>query len=396
MEAALEGLRVVEMGQLVAGPFCGQLLGDFGAEVIKIEPPVRGDPMRDWGQVKAQGQSLWWPIVARNKKSVTLDARVAEGQSLIKKLIKESDILIENFRPGTMKKWGLGYEGLRAINPGIIVVSISGYGQSGPYAEKPGYASIGEAVGGLRNVIGYPDRSPCRAGISLGDSLTGMFGAIGALMALQARQRTGEGQLVDAAIYESVLALMESLVSEYVETGYQRQRTGAKLPKIAPTNVYPTADGEILIAANQDTVFKRLADAMGRPELTADTRYATHNARGENQDELDEYIGEWTTAHTAEALTELLDIHGVPNGKIYTPADMTVDAHFKAREAIIHVAHPMLKKVTMQNVFPKLSATPGEVRWCGPELGQHNEEVFQQLLHLSTSEYVDLQNKGVI
>lgn len=396
MEAALEGLRVIEMGQLVAGPFCGQLLGDFGAEVIKIEPPGQGDPMRDWGQVKAQGQSLWWPIVARNKKSVTLDARRLEGQELIRQLVKQSDVLIENFRPGTMKKWGLGYEDLRAINPGIIVVSISGYGQDGPYAEKPGYASIGEAVGGLRNVIGYPDRSPCRAGISLGDSLTGMFGAIGALMALQARQRTGEGQLVDAAIYESVLALMESLVSEYVETGYQRQRTGAKLPKIAPTNVYPTADGEILIAANQDTIFKRLAEAMGRPELATDVRYATHNARGENQDELDEYIGGWTRTHSAEALTALLDKHDVPNGKIYTPADMTVDAHFKAREAIIDVAHPMLKKVSMQNAFPKLSATPGEVRWCGPELGQHNEEVFQKLLGVSAVAYGELQNKGVI
>ena len=396
MKSALHGLRVVEMGQLLAGPFCGQLLGDFGAEVIKIEQPGRGDPMRDWGQAKSKGRSLWWPIVARNKKCVTLNARVAEGQALIKQLVKESDILVENFRPGTMKKWGLGYEELNAINPGVIVVCVSGYGQDGPYAEKPGYASIGEAMGGLRNVIGYPDRSPCRTGISLGDSLTGMFGAIGALVALQARHRTGKGQLVDAAIYESVLAVMESLVSEYVETGYQRERTGAKLPKIAPTNVYPTADGEILIAANQDTIFQRLANAMGQPELASDERYATHNARGEHQDELDAYIGEWTRVYGTEALTEILDTHDVPNGKVYTPADMMVDTHFRAREAIIKVAHPMLKSVSMQNVFPRLSLTPGDVHWCGPELGQHNEEVYQQLLGLSTEDYGKLQDIGVI
>lgn len=395
-EPALKGLRVIEMGQLLAGPFCAQLLGDFGAEVIKIEQPDSPDPMRDWGQAKVDGLSLWWPIVARNKKCITLNARSADGQALVKKLVAEADILVENFRPGTMEKWGLDYNTLKAINPGLIMVRVSGYGQDGPYAQRPGYASIGEALGGLRNVIGYPDRAPCRTGISLGDSLTGMFAALGALVALQARHRSGEGQQVDAAIYESVFAMMESLVSEYVATGYTRSRTGAILPKIAPTNVYPTADGEMLIAANQDTLFKRLAVAMGQPELADNPRYASHNARGENQEELDELISRWTADKDSAALSELLNAHDVPNGKAYTPADIVMDAHFKAREAVIKVAHPMLGDVTMQNVVPKLSATPGAVNWCGPGHGQHNEEIYRGLLGLAPEQYQSLRDARVI
>lgn len=395
-QPALKGLRVIEMGQLLAGPFCAQLLGDFGAEVIKIEPPNSTDPMRDWGQAKVDGHSLWWPIIARNKKCITLNARHASGQELVKKLVSEADVLVENFRPGTMEKWGLGYEELSKINPRLIMVRVSGYGQDGPYSQRPGYASIGEALGGLRNIIGYPDRAPCRTGISLGDSLTGMFSALGALVALQARHQSGVGQQVDAAIYESVFAVMESLVSEFVATGYTRGRTGAVLPKIAPANVYPTKDGEILIAANQNTLFKRLAIAMGQSELAESPRYATHNARGENQEDLDKLIAKWTVNQDSAALAELLNAHDIPNGKTYTPADIVMDAHFKARDAIIKVAHPLLGSVTMQNVVPKLSATPGLINWCGPNHGEHNEEVYKGLLGLNDNDCKQLRKNGVI
>lgn len=392
----LADLRVLEMGQLLAGPFCGQLLADFGAEVIKIEQPGTGDPMREWGQEKAHGKSLWWPIVARNKKSITLNARLPEGQALVKALVRDADILLENFRPGTMERWNLGYDALSAINPRLIMVRVTGFGQTGPYAPLPGYASIGEAMGGLRYLIGYPDRPPCRVGISLGDSLAAMFGALGALMAVHARRTTGRGQVVDAAIYESVFALMESLVSEYTQTGYIRQRTGPVLPNVAPANVYPTADGEHLIAANQDTVFRRLARAMGRPELAEDPRYATHGARGQRQEELDALIGEWTRTLTTAELRALLNEHAVPNGKIYTAADIVEDVHYAAREAIVRMPHPAFKEVAMQNTFPKMSDTPGRVRWCGPELGEHNDEIYRERLGLDTTRLEALRAAGVI
>ena len=392
----LSNVRVIEMGQLLAGPYCGQLLADFGAEVIKIEAPGQGDPMREWGRDKGGGKSLWWPIVARNKKCITLNARDPEGQAVIKDLVAKSDILLENFRPGTMERWNLGYEQLAAVNAGIIMLRVSGFGQTGPKAPQPGYASVGEAMGGLRNVIGYPDRPPCRSGISLGDSLTAMFATIGALMALHSRHQTGRGQVVDAAIYESVFAIMESLVSEFAETGYVRQRTGAILPNIAPANVYPTKDGEILISANQDTVFARLASCMGEPELATDERYATHGARGERQEELDAHIGEWSCNYTGAELTDMLNEAGVPVGKIYTPEDILNDAHYKAREAIVRIPHPAFREVTMQNTFPKLSSTPGEVRWCGPDLGQHNEEIYGELLGYDAERRAHLKADGII
>ena len=284
----LDDLRVIEMGQLLAGPFCGQLFADFGAEVIKLEAPGTGDPMRQWGREKPHGQSLWWPVIARNKKSVELNAREKDGQDLVKALVAESDILLENFRPGTMEKWGLGYDELAAINPRLIMVRVSGYGQTGPYARKAGYGSIGEAMGGLRYVVGDPSTPPSRMGISIGDTLAATFACIGALTALHAVRRTGRGQVVDSAIYEAVLTVMESLITEYDKADYVRERTGPILPNVAPSNVYPTSDGlYVLIAANQDTVFARLADAMGRPELATDPRYATHSARGAVQPELD-------------------------------------------------------------------------------------------------------------
>ncbi|PCI45454.1 MAG: formyl-CoA transferase [Alphaproteobacteria bacterium] len=393
----LKDVRVIELGQLLAGPFCGQLMGDFGAEVIKVEQPGSGDPLRTWGQEIVDGQSLWWPVVARNKKSITLNLRVREGQDIVRELIKKADILIENFRPGTMEKWGLGYEELKKINPGLIMVRVSGYGQTGPYAKKSGYGSIGEAMGGLRYVVGDPTTPPSRMGISIGDELAAVFACIGALMALYNREKTGLGQMVDSAIYEAVLAMMESLITEYVETKYIRERSGAVLANVAPSNVYPTKDNMmVLIAANQDTVFKRLCAAMDQPELFDDPRYATHHARGERQEELDELITTWTLTFTTDDLQTRLDQFGIPQGKIYRAPDMLEDPHFQAREAIVKVNHPLFKKLAMQNVVPKLSGTPGQIKWAGPTLGQHNDEIYRELLGMAENIVKDFEDRGII
>ena len=395
--SALSDLRVIEMGQLLAGPFCGQLLADFGAEVIKVEPPGQGDPMREWGREKPHGKSLWWPVVARNKKSVEINARESGGQAIIKDLIAKSDVLIENFRPGTMEKWGLGYDVLSSINPRLVMIRVSGYGQTGPYAQKAGYGAIGEAMGGLRYVVGDPSNPPSRTGISIGDTLAATFACLGGLMAIHARERTGRGQVVDSAIYEAVLAIMESLVTEYDKAGYIRERTGAMLPNIAPSNVYPTKNGVfVLIAANQDTVFKRLAAAMGRPELAENPRYATHTARGRHQVELDKIISDWTSTLGREELGQLLDEHGVPRGDIYRVPEMLEDAHFKARQAIIDVPHPAFGSLKMQNVAPKLSDTPGRVLRAGPELGEHNREIFEDLLGYSRDRIATLATRQIV
>ncbi|GAA1661374.1 CaiB/BaiF CoA transferase family protein [Catellatospora bangladeshensis] len=397
MTGALSDIRVIETGTLLAGPFCGQLLGDFGAEVIKLEDPGKGDPMRQWGREKPHGQSLWWPVVARNKKSVTCNLRSQAGQDLVRRLVADADVLLENFRPGTLERWGLGWDELSAINPRLILVRVTGYGQTGPYAPRAGFGSIGEAMGGIRHVIGEPDRPPARAGISLGDSLAATYAAYGTLAALHARERTGRGQVVDSAIYEAVLAMMESLLPEWAVAGYQRERTGAILPNVAPSNAYPTADGsDVLIAANQDTVFARLCDVMGRPELTTDARYATHGARGAHQVELDDLISEWTRTRPADKLLAELHEAGVPAGGVYTAKDMLADPHIAAREAIVRVPHPDFGELPMQNVAPRLSADPGSVRWAGPSLGQHNDEVYGGLLGLSDDERAELRAQGVI
>jgi len=393
----LADIRVIEMGQLLAGPFCGTLLGDFGAEVIKIEDPVAGDPMRQWGQEKPYGLSLWWPIVARNKKSVTCDLRTEKGQEIARSLVRTADVLLENFRPGTLERWGLDYETLSKDNPGLVLVRVTGYGQTGPYASRAGYGSIGEAMGGIRYVTGEPDRPPSRVGISLGDSLAAMFATIGTLVALHARSRTGRGQVVDSAIYEAVLALMESLLPEWEIAGYQRERTGSILPNVAPSNVYPTADGaSVLIAGNQDSVFARLCTVMGEPELASEERYRTHGARGQHQAELDERIASWTRRIDSEVLLARLHEAGVPAGRIYRAADMFTDPHFAAREAIVRVAHAMFGELPMQNVFPKLSDTPGEVRWVGPELGEHNHVVYRGLLGLDEEQIAELEALKII
>ncbi|MCC5920074.1 MAG: CoA transferase [Cyclobacteriaceae bacterium] len=392
----LTGLRVIELGVLLAGPFSGQLMGDMGAEVIKVELPNQGDPIRKWGRELVNGQSLWWPVVARNKKSITLNLREQEGKDILLRLVKEADILVENFRPGTMEKWGLGYEKLKEVNKGIIMVRVSGFGQTGPYAPRAGYGSIGEAMGGLRYIVGEPDRPPSRMGISIGDSLAASYATMGALAALRAREITGEGQVIDTAIYESVLAMMESLVTEYYKTGYVRERTGSRLPNIAPSNVYPTRDGEILIGANQDTVFRRLADLMGQPELAEDPKYADHVSRGQNEVELDDIIGLWSRERASEDLLNRLHEAGIPAGKIFTAGDMLENEHFKHREALVKHHHPGVGDLMMQNVAPKLSATPGSIRTPAPELGQHNEEVYRQLLKISEEEYQEFVKKGIV
>jgi formyl-CoA transferase len=393
---SLAGVRVLEAGQLLAGPFAATLMGDQGADVIKVEPPGVGDPMRTWG--RTDGTSLWWPVVGRNKRSVTLNLREADGQELFKRLVAEADIVVENFRAGTFEKWGLGYEELKAINPGIIMVRVSGYGQTGPYSDRAGYGSIGEAMGGLRYVLGDADRQPSRAGISIGDSLAAMHATVGALSALRHRDQTGEGQVIDASIYESVLAMMESLVTEWDIAGYQRERTGAILPNVAPSNVYPTKDGQlVLIAANQNTVFARLADAMGYPEWHAEGHdYATHVGRGKAQTELDDLISEWTATVSAADLLDLMNVEGVPAGRIYKAVDMLEDPHFIARDSIVQVPDQSFGQLRMQNVVPKLSATPGSIRWTGPDLGQHNDEVYGDLLGIDEGTRADLLARGVI
>ena len=393
----LSGLRVIEMGVLLAGPYCGQLLADMGAEVIKIEQPVVGDPMRQWGREKPHGKSLWWPVVARNKKSITLNLREQEGQDIVRRLVADADILIENFRPGTMERWGLGWSDLSAINPGLIMVRVTGFGQNGPYSSRAGYGAIGEAMGGLRYVVGDPDRAPARTGISLGDTLAATFGCVGALAALHHKEVTGEGQIVDSAIYEAVLNVMESLVTEFDVAGYIRERTGAILPNVAPSNVFPTSDDAlVLIAANQDTVFGRLAEAMQRTDLAEDERYATHGARGAHQQELDELIAEWTKTLTATELEDRLEEAGVPYGRIYRAPEMLEDEHFAAREAIVEVDHPSFGAMKMQNVAPKLSATPGSIAWVGPELGEHNAYVYGDLLGYSSDEIAAMTEQGTI
>lgn len=396
---ALKDIRVIEMGQLIAGPFCGQLLGDMGAEVIKVEPPAvdgkgGGDPMRNWGRGE---DKLWWEVVSRNKKAVSANLRVPEGQELVRKLVATADILIENFKPGTMEKWGLGPDILQAINPRLIIVRVSGYGQTGPYSSRAGFGGIGEAMGGWRYIVGDPDRAPSRMGISIGDTMAASYGCMGALAALHARESSGKGQVVDSALYEAVLQVMESVVPEYDYSGYIRERSGSVLPGIAPSNVYKCADGEYLIGANQDAVFARLCEAMGQPELASNPRYEDHVARGTNQTELDELIEEWSKTLKVDELEALMIEHSIPAGKMYRAPEMMDDPHFAAREAIIELETPRWGKLKMQNAFPKLSGTPSTVRTPAPDqIGQHNAEIYGKFLGIGEQELAELSAQGVI
>jgi crotonobetainyl-CoA:carnitine CoA-transferase CaiB-like acyl-CoA transferase len=396
----LAGIRVIEMGQLLAGPFVGSRLADFGAEVIKIEPPGAGDPMRQWGHHRYHGECLWWPVLARNKKSVTADLRRAEGQELARGMLTRADALVENFKPGTLEKWGLGPEALHALNPGLIIVRVSGFGQTGPYSDRPGFASVGEAMGGIRSVNGFPDQPPPRFGISLGDSLTAMFAFEGLLMALYWRDARGggKGQVVDAAIVESCFSMLESALPEFDKCGVVRAPSGTGLPNVAPSNIYRTRDGVwMVIAANLDPMFCRLCEAMGRPELAKDTRFASHRARGEHAADLDEIIGGWTASLTTADLNAVLDKHGVVCGPINTIADIAVDPHFHARGMIRRVADPRFGDIAVPGVAPQLSETPGGIAWLGVERpGVHNYEVYSTLLGLGDDELAKLKSNGII
>lgn len=390
----LTDIRLVELGQLIAGPFCGQLMADMGADVIKVEPPGQGDPMRVWGR---GDYPLWWTVCARNKRVVTANLREAEGQALVRRLISQSDMVLENFRPGTMERWGLGYEELSRENPGLIMIRVSGYGQSGPYAKRAGYAAIGEAMGGMRYLCGEPDRQPSRAGLSIGDTLAATFACNGALAALHHREKTGEGQVIDASIFESVLNVMEATIPEYTVSGYIRERSGSTLPNVAPSNIYDCSDGIFLIAANQDTVFKRLTAIMGQPELAEDERFSSHTARGANMKVLDDIINEWTKTKTVAEVEALMQEAGVPAGKIYRAPEMLEDPHYEARNAIVDAPTADWPDLKMQNIFPKMSKTQGEIRWTGPDtLGAHNQEVYGGLLGLTAGELAELEANGII
>lgn len=394
MSGALCDIRVVEMGQLLAGPFCGQLLGDMGADVIKLEPPGAGDPMRLWGQGEDKVQ---WEVIARNKRSVTCNLRVPEGQALARKIIATADVLVENFKPGTLEKWGLSPEELHKDNPGLIIARMSGYGQDGPYSDRAGFGGIGEAMGGWRYIVGDPDRPPARMGISIGDTLCATYGCMGVLAALHHREKTGEGQVVDTALYESVLQVMEGLVPEYDHNGYIRERAGSILPGIAPSNVYRCKDGHIMIGANKDGIFVRLAQAMDQPDLARDARYATHLARGENQIELDRIINEWTSEHTVAEVEQAMIEYSIPAGKVYRAPEMIADPHFQAREAIIEVETERFGKLKMQNAFPKFSRTPSSVRRPAPaQPGKDNAEIYGDILGLDDAARSELASKGVI
>jgi crotonobetainyl-CoA:carnitine CoA-transferase CaiB-like acyl-CoA transferase len=396
---ALKDIRVVEMGQLLAGPFCGQLLGDMGAEVIKIEPPGTngdegGDPMRLWGN---GDEKLNWEVISRNKKCVSANLRVPEGQALIRRLIETADVLIENFKPGTLEKWGLGPDVLHKANPGLIIARMSGYGQTGPYSDRAGFGGIGEAMGGWRYIVGEADRPPARMGISIGDTITATYGCMGVLAALHHRSKTGEGQVIDAALYESVLQVMESVIPEYDHMGIIRERSGSFLPGIAPSNVYQCSDGDFMIGANKDAIFKRFAAAMGQPELATDARYATHLARGRNQIELDVLINEWTRTLTMAQVDALMIAHSVPAGRVYRAPEMLADPHFQAREAIVAVETERFGTLKMQGAFPKFSATPSSIRSPAPsQVGQHNEEVYGALLGVDAAALSALKAAGVI
>ena len=391
----LDGLKVLEMGTLIAGPFCGRLLAEFGAEVIKIETPAEGDPLRKWRKLH-EGTSLWWYAQARNKKSVTVNLREKEGQEIVRKLARGADIIVENFRPGTFEKWNLGFDALTKINPKLIMVRLSGFGQTGPYKDRVGFGAIGESMGGIRYLTGYPDRAPVRVGISLGDSLAAMYGAMGALMALHHRHKTGMGQVVDVALYEAVFSLMESMLPEFGMGGFVRERTGSSLPGIVPSNTYLCGDGQyVVIGANGDSIFKRMMLAIGRDDLANDAGVADNAGRTARTEELDSAIGAWTGANTLTEVLEVLGKADVPSGRIYSIADIVADMQYQARGMIEKHKLGDNKEVLLPGIVPKLSATPGRTKWIGPKLGAHTAEVLSGIGY-DTSAQDDLKKRGII
>jgi formyl-CoA transferase len=396
----LGGVRVLELGMLIAGPFGGRLLADMGAEVIKIEAPGKLDALRDWGFIRYHGRPLWWPVQSRNKKCITLDLRTEKGQFLMLELVRRSDVVLENFRPGTLEKWNLGYDQLQAANPKVILARISGFGQTGPYADRAGFASVAEAMGGLRHLNGYPGQAPSRFGFSLGDSLAAMFAVQGVLAALYQRDVLGDGrgQVIDVSLMESCFALSESIVPEYDRVGAIREPSGTGLEGIAPSNIFKSRDEVwIVIGANHDNVFRRLCGAMGQPELADDPRFESHRARGDHQLEIEEIVAKWAATQDAAELVRILNDSRVVCGRIYTVADIFEDPQYRAREMLVEHEDPEFGTYIGPGIVPKFSATPGAVRWSGAwEAGAHNDEIYGDLLGLSPEERGELESDGVL
>lgn len=396
MNTPLGGIRVLELGQLIAGPFAAKILGEFGADVIKIESPKGGDPLRKW-RLLHDGNSVWWEVQSRNKKSLALDLRQAECQEVVRALVKECDILIENFRPGALEEWGLGWEELKAINPGLIMLRVSGYGQTGPYKDKPGFGVIGEAMGGLRHLSGEAGRPPVRVGVSIGDSLAALHGVIGIMMALRQReQNKGEGQYIDVALYESVFNMMESLLPEYAAFGAIREPAGSSLPGITPSNAYVCKDGKYaLIAGNGDSIFKRLMSAIGRADMAENPDYAHNDGRARNAGVIDAAIGHWTSALELDKVLEILDQAGVPAGRVYDIADIAADPHYQARDMLLDSNLPDGTPLKVPGIVPKLSSTPGGIYRLAPHLGQDTEDILNTL-GISAEQQADWQARGLI
>ena len=391
----LNGIRVLELGQLIAGPFAAKMLAEFGADVIKIEPPGKGDPLRNW-RLLHEGTSVWWQVQSRNKKSVSLDLRQPEAQKLIREMVADVDVVVENFKPGAMEKWGLGWDDLHKINPRLVMLRVSGYGQTGPYRDLPGFGVIGEAMGGLRHLSGEPERTPVRVGISIGDSLSALHGVIGVLLALRARDQSGEGQMIDVALYESVFNMMESLLPEYAVSGEVRQPAGSSLPGIAPSNAYRCADGKyVLIAGNGDSIFKRLMSVIGRSDLGESPELANNSGRVRQVEKLDAAISEWTGKRGMDDVLSLLNAAHIPAGKIYDVADIASDPHYLAREMILDGQLDDGTPIKLPGIVPKLSATPGEVSSSAPSLGQHTDEILERF-GLNAEQRADWRSRGII
>ncbi|WP_345066927.1 CoA transferase [Acidovorax lacteus] len=392
---ALAGLRVIEMGQLIAGPFCGKTLGDFGADVVKIEPPGSGDPLRNW-RLLQDGTSVWWQVQSRNKRSLALDLRASEGQDIARRLIAEADVLIENFRPGTLEAWGLGPDALHALNPGLVILRISGYGQTGPYRDLPGFGAIGEAMGGLRHLTAEPGRVPVRVGVSIGDTLAALHGALGILVALYHRKvHGGPGQVIDVALHEAVFNVMESLIPEYSAFGVVREPAGSALPGIAPSNAYPCTDGWVLVAGNGDSIFKRLMDAIGRPDLGQAPDLASNAGRVARVDEIDAAIAAWSREHSVQQVLDALAAARVPAGKVYTARDIAEDPHYRARDMLLSQTTRDGHTLEVPGIVPKLSGTPGAVRGSAPRLGDDTNAILAEAG--LTADQIDLlRRKGVV
>ncbi|MEQ1774530.1 MAG: CaiB/BaiF CoA-transferase family protein [Burkholderiales bacterium] len=394
-QGPLAGIKVIELGTLIAGPFCARMLAEFGADVIKIESPEGGDQLRQWRKMY-EGTSLWWYVQARNKKSVTVNLREAEGQQIVRELARDADIVIENFRPGALEKWNIGWEQLSAINPKLVMVRLSGYGQDGPYRDRPGFGVVAEAMGGLRYVTGYPEQPPVRLGISIGDSIAALHGVIGAMMALHHRNMNGgKGQVVDVALYESVFNMMESFIPEYDVLGFKRARAGNALPGITPSNTYATRDGKyVIIGANNDSIFKRMMLAIGREDLANDDALSTNTGRVPRAAELDKAIEDWTCAHDLADVLKALEDAEIPSGRVFDPEDIVNDVHYAARKMIEQWKLPDGKPMRIPGVTPKLTGTPGGTRWLGPKLGEHTAEVLSALGY-SDVRQAELRGKGV-